>query len=339
MALWTDVIDPATLTGYARESLADIEARKGTLARWLPNQTVFDVVARFVAGNSGLVEEAKFRAYDAEPEIGRRPAGKRVTLELPALGTNIPVTEYQQLRTRNASDDAVADSIRKTTVAVVSAVADRVERLRGTVLVTGKATIDQDNFKTDDDFGRNAAHTQTANTLWNAEGADPLADLAAWVDLYVATNGVEPGSIVTSRRVIRQLANHAQFRSTLAGGASRPATIADVVATIEGAGLPTIVQYDRRTSAGRVLPEDRLLLLPAPTDVNDATGTELGGTFWGQTLTSTDPNFGIEDVEQPGIVAGAYRNEKPPMIAEVISDAIALPVLANADLSLAAKVL
>jgi hypothetical protein len=32
MALWTDVIDPATLTGYARASLEDYEARKGTLA-------------------------------------------------------------------------------------------------------------------------------------------------------------------------------------------------------------------------------------------------------------------------------------------------------------------
>jgi hypothetical protein len=33
-----------------------------------------------------------------------------------------------------------------------------------------------------------------------------------------------------------------------------------------------------------------------------------------------------------------YRNEKPPVIAEVISDAIALPVLANASLSISAKV-
>ena len=97
--------------------------------------------------------------------------------------------------------------------------------------------------------------------------------------------------------------------------------------------------YDRRTSAGRVLADDVLLMLPAPVDPNDPEGTELGATFFGQTLTSTDPLYGLEDAEQPGIVAGAYRGDKPPMIAEVIGDAIALPVLANADLSLAAKVL
>jgi hypothetical protein len=339
MALWTDVIDPASLTGYARESLAAQEARKGTLARFLPNQTIFDTVARFVAGQAGLVEEAKFRAYDAEPEIGRGQGGKRVTLELPALGQNIPVSEYTQLRTRNASDDAILASIQRTTDQVVQAVSDRIERLRGTVLVTGKATIDQDNFKTDDDFGRKAEHTVTASTLWAAEGADPLADLEAWVDVYNSTNGVDPGAIVLSRRVLRTLAAHASFRVQLAGGGSRAATTSDVIAILEGAGLPEVVQYDRRTSAGRVVPDNRLLLLPAPVNTDDADGTELGGTFWGQTLTSTDSNYGIEDAEQPGIVAGVYRNEKPPMIAEVISDAIALPVLANADLSLAATVL
>lgn len=339
MALWTDVIDPASLTGYARESLSAIEARKGTLARWLPNQDVFDTVARFVVGQAGLVDEAKFRAYDAEPEIGRGRGGKRVTLELPALGQNIPVSEYMQLRTRNASDDAILASIQRTTDQVVQAVSDRIERLRGTVLTTGKATIDQDNFKTDDDFGRKAEHTVTASKLWAASDADPLQDLAAWVDTYVASTGVEPGSMVLSRRVLRALAAHDSFRVQLAGGGSRPANASDVVSILEGAGMPQVVQYDRRTSAGRVLPDNNVLLLPAPVDVNDAAGTELGATFWGQTLTSTDANYGIGDAEQPGIVAGVYRNEKPPMIAEVISDAIALPVLANADLSLSATVL
>ena len=38
-------------------------------------------------------------------------------------------------------------------------------------------------------------------------------------------------------------------------------------------------------------------------------------------------------------MVGVYRGEKPPMIAEVVGDAIALPVLANANLSLAMKVL
>ena len=104
MALWTDIIEPAELTGYARESLNAYEARKGTLARWLPNREVLSTFVKFVAGSAGLVEEARYRAYDAEPEVGRKPSGKRVTIELPAVSQEIPVTEYQQLMARGMSD-------------------------------------------------------------------------------------------------------------------------------------------------------------------------------------------------------------------------------------------
>lgn len=336
--LWTDIIDPATLTGYVREAQADIEARKGTLAQFLPNKTTEDIAVRFMTGSAGLVEEAKFRAYDAEPETGKAQGGKRVILELPAIGQNIPVSEYTQLRSRNASDASILKAVQTTAKQVVAAVDDRMERLRGTVLTTGKATIDQDNFKTDDDFGRDASLTTTAGTLWNAAGADPLADLGAWFDLYNSVNGADAGALVLSRKVLRTLGAHAQFKTVLTGGANRPATVSEVIAIIEGFGLPQVVQYDRRTSAGRVLADDQVLLLPAPVASDDSEGTQLGATFWGQTLTSQDSAWGIEDTDKPGIVAGVYRNPKPPMIAEVVSDAIGMPVLANANLSLAAKV-
>lgn len=338
MALWTDIIDPADLTGYVRESLAAIEARKGSLARFLPNRTVPDINVRFVKGSNGLVAEASFRAYDAEPAIGKKPGGKRVTLELPAIGQNIPVSEYDQLRTRGASDEVVLGQILSTAEQVTQAVADRMERLRGIVLRTGKATIPE--LGADDDFGRAAGHTVTAGALWtSATTVSRLTDLQTWCDLYETTNGVAPGVILMPRRVLRVMAQGDEFKTSLVGGGSRPATVADVNAIVEGAGLPPIEVYTRRTSTGLVLPDTELLLLPEPVDPDDWQGTQLGASFWGQTLTSTEADWGIEDAEQPGIVAGVYRNEKPPMIAEVISDAIGMPVLANADLSLKATVL
>ena len=48
MALWTDIIDPETLTGYARASMNAYEARKGTLARWLPNRPLIALLAAVV---------------------------------------------------------------------------------------------------------------------------------------------------------------------------------------------------------------------------------------------------------------------------------------------------
>lgn len=345
MALWTDVIDPADLTGYARAAMADYESRRGTLARWLPNRDVADIVARFVAGATGLVDVARFRAYDAEPEMGRRPSGKRVTLELPALGVNLPVTEYEQLRARsgNITPDQALVTIQRTTDIAVRAAADAIERLRGIVLSTGKATIDQVNFKSDDDFGRPAGHSVNAPALWSVAGTDRLGQLQGWSDTYLDATGEQPGALVMSTRVFRGLAGGTQLATQLVNGASRPATDQQVRDTVSAAGLPPIYRYDRRVSVDGVsvkaLPDDRVFLLPAPVDPNDWQGTDLGATFWGRTLTSTDPDWNIEDADQPGIVAGTYRNEKPPMGIEVISDAIGLPVLANADRSFVAKVL
>ncbi len=336
MALWTDLIDPATLTGYARRSLEEYEASKGTLARWLPNREVADIVVKFVSGQAGLVEEAKFRAFDAEIEVGKGAPSKRTILELPTVGQNIPVSEYEQLRQRRSNDETLERSILRTTDRVVRAVADRVERLRGIVLATGKATIPE--LAADDSFGRSVSHDVTAGTLWAAANVDRLAYLEILRQQYIDTNGVEPGALVMSSKVFAALAAGDQFRVQLINGGSRPASEQDVNGIVTGAGLPPIYKYDRRTGAGKVLDDTKLLLLPSPVDPDDADGTELGATFWGQTLTSTDERYGIEESEQPGIVAGVYRGEKPPMIAEVISDAIALPVLANADLSLAAKV-
>lgn len=343
MALWTDIIDPATLTGYARASLADYEARRGTLARWLPNRVVPSIDVRFVAGSSGLVDVADFRAYDAEPTIGKSPGGKRITLELPALGQNIPVSEYNQLRANGAQpgDDTVLGTIQRTTDTVVRAVADALERLRGTILVTGKATIA--GFM-DDDFGRASGHTVTAGTAWSTTSADALADLTAWSDTYRDANGEDPGAIVMSTRVLRAMAALTQMRTQLASGTTRPATTQDVQDTVQANGLPPIYLYDRRVSvagsATKVIADDRVLLLPAPVaDLGDWQGTQLGATYWGRTLSSLEPGWDIPEADQPGLVAGVYRGEKPPMIAEVISDAIGMPVLANANLSFAADVL
>lgn len=338
MALWTDLIDPATLTGYVREALSDIEARKGTFARYLPNREVSDISVRFVAGQNGLVAEAQFRAYDAEPAVGKKPSGRRITLELPAIGQNIPVSEYDQLRNRNASDDVILNAILDTARQVAQAISDRMERLRGIVLSTGIATIPE--LGAADSFERSASHTVTAATFWDTDvTVSRLADLQTWSDVYEETNGVTPGSIVLSRRAYRVLAQGEEFRTNLVGGGSRPATAAQVNEVVEGAGLPPIEINSRRTAGGFVLPPREVLLLPEPVDTSDWEGTQLGATFWGQTLTSTEADWDIEDVEQPGVVAGVFRNEKPPMIAEVISDAIGMPVLANANLSLKATVL
>lgn len=335
--LWTDVIDPQTLTGYSRQALSDYEAAKGTLARWLPNREVADSVVRFMTGGSGLVEEARYRSFDAEPEFGKQPTGKRVTVDLPPLSQQGIISERDQVRLRNADDEVRQRILAEATRNAVRAVADRSERQRGTVLVTGQATIAQDNYSDTADFGRDPSMAVTAGTLWSDAAAAIVADLEAWVDHYVDVNGEPPGALVTSSRVARILSSNDSFSVQLAGGASRPAGRADVNAILAGIGLPEITVYDRKTSSGRVIPDDRLLLLPSATDV--AGESELGATFWGQTLASSEPGWEIPESEQPGIVAAAFTHEGIPPIRHTYVDALTLPVGANMNLSFVAKVL
>lgn len=334
--LWTDVIDPQTLTGYTRRSLAEYEADKGSLARWLPNREIAEMSARFMVGGSGLVEEARYRSFDAEPEFGKQPEGKRVTVDLPPLSQQGIISERDQLRLRSADNDIRTRILADATRYAVRAVADRSERQRGTVLVTGQANIAQDNYADTADFGRDPSMSVTAGTLWNA-GGDVLADLEAWYDHYVDVNGVAPGSLVTSTRVARILAANDSFAVQLVNGASRPAGLNDVNTVLAGLGLPPITIYDRRTSNGRIIPDDRLLLLPAAVDPNGE--SELGATFWGQTLASSEPEWNIAPSEQPGIVAAAFTHEGIPPIRHTFVDSLTLPVGANMNLSFVAKVL
>lgn len=332
--LWTDVIDPATLTGYMRESLAAYEARQGSLERWLTNQNVGDIVVSFDVGSFGLTQTARFRAFDAEPEYGKAEGGKRVMIELPAIGQKIAISEYQRLRQRNASDEAFLESILQTADRVVRAVADRMELLRGVVIETGVATVAQDNFTISDNFGRPAEHTITAAAMWSTTTVDRISDLLAWQDVYFDTNNVNPGVILMPKAVYAQFRKGDQFQNQVTG---RPMTQGEISSILADEGLPPIQLFDRRVNyegtMTSVLSTKKLYMLPTESESG-----AMGHTYWGTTLTATDLGWGIADNESAGIVAGVYKNEQPPVLAEVVSDAIGMPVLGNAALSLTAQV-
>lgn len=336
MALWTDVIEPSALTAIARKSLEDYEANTASLSAWLPNQTINDIVVRVTESANGLVDVANFRAYDAEPESISFTGGSRKTVELPALGAWLPVSEYDQLRIRNASDAEQLKHIVNTTIRLARAVSDRMELMRGKVLATGKATIDQHNFKTEDDFGRDADMAVTATNLWNTPDADPLEDLGNWVQKYIEKNGEEPGAVVMSQSLQRQMFGTAPFRLG-ANGVTRRVSVDEGKAQLASYGVPELYTYDRTVKVAgastRVLPADTVFLLPKQGQ------TDLGTTYWGRPLVATEPGWGLAGEQQAGIAAGVYKEEKPPVIAQVYADAIGLPILANANLAFAAKVL
>jgi Phage major capsid protein E len=346
MALWTELISPAELTGYARAAFEDYEVNQASLAPFLPNAFVPDIVARIARGENGMVDAATFRAYDAETAIGGSRPAARLTFDLPPLGKKERVSEYDQLRARNAdSPDTILSAVERVTVRRVRSVADRIEYARGQLLTTGKVIINEGGFISEADFGRAAGHTVTAATAWtDTTNADPLSDLDSWCDTYRTENGQDPGAMLISSRVFGLMMRATKLRALTVGGTTTTPSVVSreaVRAVLAAFGLPPIVIYDRKVNLGagavRPIPDDRVLLLPSPADPNDPEGTDLGATFWGTTLEASDPRYGIEDADYPGIVAGTYRDDDVLGIW-VRATAIAMPAMANANLSFVADV-
>lgn len=340
MPLWTDLITPVEATGIARAEQYDLEKAKGSLSRWLPNVDVASDYVKFILGDHGLVDEAFYRAFNAAPEPIGGEGLKSTLVELPAMSTTQPIDERTQKDMRSLSDDQLRKGVESAIRRAVRSHDDRNERTRGVVIQTGRATVNQHNFTLDDNFGRDAALSYTLPKLWSDDSADGLGDVAQAIELYASkNNGVEPGCILMSRSAFAAFSKLAQFRTSLVGGATRPPMAGEVNGIVEAAGYPPIEQYNRSTKAGLILPKEYIYFLPEPVDPRDPEGSALGATFWGQTVTAAAPEFTIPDAEQPGLVVGAYRQDRTPYTIEVQSDAITLPVARDANKAMAVKVL
>lgn len=337
MALWTEAVTPLELTTLARKTVEEKERERISLSKFLPNTFVNDIAVRLVAGQNGLVEAAEFRSYDAETPIGAVPGGKRVTVELPPLGQKVRVSEYDQLRIHgNTNTELVRNTIAQVTMNVSRAVADRMELMRGQVLTTGKATINENQFIAEADFGRDDDLNITPATKWSdSENANPIEDLQAAVEKYVELTGEEPGTLLLSKKALSALMRSAEIRKTVSTTTPGLVTADYVKTLLSSFGLPAVELYDRKVRRGgkleRVIDEKVALLLPEA-------GSNLGATFWGTTLEATDARYSIGEDDRPGIAVGAYKDEDP-MAVWVRANAIGMPVLADANLTAALTVL
>jgi hypothetical protein len=347
MPLWTDLIDPVEATGIARDEQYVVEqAKGGTLARFLPNVFTDSDHVKFYPGATGLVDAARYRAFNSRPEVGKGQGTKSSTIDLPSIARTEPIDEMTQKELARLSDDRVRKSIEATIRRTVQAMSQRQEWARGRVINAGALVVDEDNFLINDVFGRDAALTVAAGAgqWWADPAIDRLTALGTWNDLYATfNNGQGAGRLIFgSRQAYNAYAAGNQFK-TLIGSASRPPLADEVRSYTTSAGLPDFEVYDRSVSIEgvltKVLDPKKVYLLPEPVDPDDEDGSLLGATYWGRTVSSTYESWGIEPDEQPGIVCGVFKEEKVGASIEVEGDAIGEPVLASPNASMAIQVL
>lgn len=347
--MWTDLVEPVELTGYARARLEDYERQiNGSLVEYLPNEFLNDIVARFEVGQTGLQPAAEYIAYDTETPLASLPGAQRVMIELPKLGLKMSVSEYEQLRARGDTSNVVLrPSVERITERLVDAISDRLEYERGYAIHNAALLIDDETgFKQTGDWGRANEHEVSADTgagvFWDDPAADPLEQLIAWKEQYIATNGFSPGSILTSTAVLSRLQRVEALRNLFGSmvGAPTILTLEALASVLANHGLPPIRVYDRlvnfKGSVQKVLPPEFLYMLPSPGGT--VGGVKLGQTYWGTTLESSEPDYNIEALDRPGIVVGTWKT-RDPIALWVHAAAIGLAVLGDANLSLRAQVL
>lgn len=348
--MWTDLVEPVELTGYARARLEDYErSQNGSLVSYLPNEGINDIVARFEVGGSGLQPVAEFLSYDAETPLASLPGKQRVTIELPKLGLKMRVSEYEQLRARgNLTNVLLRTSVERITERLVDAISDRMEFERGYAIENAALLIDDETgFKQSGDWERATEHevaaTDSGGAFWNDwDNADPIEQLTRWQEQYIATNGFPPGSMLTSTSVLSNLQRHASLRVLASSLAGAPAIVTReaINSLLASYGLPPVVVYDRQVHYGgavrKVLSPEFLFMLPSPGGT--VGGVKLGATYWGTTLEASEPEYGIGELERPGIVVGTWKT-RDPIAVWVHSAAIGLAALGDANLSLRAQVL
>ena len=322
MALWTEIVQPAELTAFSRVAAENIDG--GALAAILPNIYQDEVKFSWLV-NEVLSELAQFGEFDTESPIGGKGRAKEQTIRLIPVSLKKRLSEYEQVtdpeRVRQLADDRAVE--------VVVAILNRLNKARAEALVTGKLELAENRVIQTVDFGRKASHTLTAAKLWSATGADPVADLRAWFDLVAEDSGVMPDRIVTSTRVLSTIGGLLAKAGYVTGNAPivSQSVVTEVLANF---GLPAIQVDESKIGGVRLLPDDRVVIAAA--------GGVAGGTVFAPTVESTDPRYALAQGDRSGIVAGLYREDDPP-VAWVMGKAVALPILANPDTTLAAKVL
>lgn len=337
LILSNEYIEPAELTGYVREALADRAENAFGLSTYLPNTNVDDIDFRAAIGGGGLSRAASYRAYDAESPISGRTGIQRIQGELPPISEKRILGEYDRLKMRKL-DDGIRNAILNDAVELATAIQTRLEIARGELLADGKVTISENGLDgLVADFGRNPDHSATAGTLWS-DGGDPVGDMLAWQATYVATNGIRPGIALTSQNVLSALMRNEAIRNyTLPAGSTQQIVTVDAInALFNSFGLPSLSVYEAQVAgedgkAKSIIDPNKIIFLPSG-------GQKIGETLWGVTAEALDADYAIDATEAPGIVIGSY-SDKDPVSLWTKASAIALPIAPNANLTFSAKVL
>ena len=348
-----DFIDPAVAVNIARTTLADYDVNdSNSLANYLPSQEVPDIEYEISVGqDAGFITAANWRTFGGATTSETWGGGQKSRGRFMPLARNFTLDEEGALRQRNNSDALIEREASNLVRRASKAIAIAVNRQRANALQHGHVKIEgSGGLRQTVDFGRDERLTTVAPKLFSDETADILGYIESLADLYEEINGYRPEQVMIPSEVRRRINIHPQIVGQATDSPTQErATQSQLNTLFSEYRLPEIIdtpngiiQVDDldtgKVRRVRLFDRDSILFLPKGGNATDPENSILGRTFWGKTMSSDLPEFNGTGGDLPGIVA-AVLEESWPYKQEVIADALAMPVLFNANLTMKAKVL
>lgn len=348
-----DFIEPEVAVRLARKTLAEFDINdSNSLANYFPSKEVDDIEYEIEIGkDAGFITAANWRAFGGNTTSETWGGGEKARGRFMPLSRNYTLDEEGALRMRNNSQIMMEREASNLVRRAAKSIAISVNRQRANALQHGHVKIEgSGGLRQTVDFGRDERFTTVAPKLFTDETADILGYLESLSDLYEEVNGYRPEQVMIPSEVRRMINRHPQIVGAATDSSTRPrATQSELRTLFAEYDLPEIVdtpngiiQVDDletgKTRKVRLFDRDSILFTPKGGNAADVESSILGRTLWGRTQSSELPDFKGTGGDLPGIVAAVIR-EGFPYKEEVIADALAMPVLFNANLTMKAKVL
>ena len=260
------------------------------------------------------------------------------TLSRPTTSSSRRASEYAALRLRgaDAQQAGIIAGVFRDTERIARGIAARFARAQGSLLQTGKVTLDENGVVQTYDSGRTSGLTinTVVSPAWSSYStATPVADLLAWKALVKTTNGaIEPNVALVSPTVLGHLQQCDEIRSFATSVANAPSRVTRdaVVEAVAGLAGLRLEVYETPVGMATSPIDERYVVLLSDTQ-------PVGLTAYGIPLEAGEPEYAGLGV-QPGIIAGSWKT-KDPINVWSHGVAIGLPLLSAPDLTFAAKVI
>lgn len=329
---------PAVLTGVARGAFQGIYG-SSLVSRFLPAKANQKLTFDFQPNQTALTRAANFRAWNTESDQTVFDGSSSKQGKLPPISRRYNVDEYTHLKMIGGD---LGVEFETKAEAIAAQIAMRFVQAAAEAIETGKVSIKERSLDFQVDYGRKAALTATAPTLWSNPAADIIGDLKALRLAY----GSNPASLLIPFTVKEHISkNVAIIKLALGRTSDLPTAIPyeqalSVLRQYEFSNLFTNDErlVDQAGTERSLFSQDKVLFLPGTADAfATAMGSgPLGTLDLGVTSEAYEPENGLGG--SAGLISGAYKTEDPNGF-DVLVGAIGLPVVTAADRTASIKVL